>query len=69
MQFTIEEYNGLVQSIREMTSNNEYKYNHHLHEHMMEEIKFHNKFQSWVKQSYPEVWESWKAIRDIEGGV
>jgi hypothetical protein len=24
------------------------------------------KFSSWVKQSYPDVWEAWRAIQDIE---
>lgn len=27
------------------------------------------KFSSWVKQSYPDVWEAWQAVQDIENSA
>ena len=43
----------------------EQKYNSYFFDHMRLETENHLKFMSWVKQSYPDVWEAWQAIQDI----
>lgn len=69
MQITIDEYKDLVKSIREMTSSADDRINYRVHEQMAEELRFYQKFMFWVKQTHPDVWEGWKALKDIEEEV
>lgn len=46
----------------------EQRYNSHFYEHMRSEADYFLRFSSWVKQSYPDVWEAWQAIEDIKNG-
>ena len=69
MQITVDEYRELVKTIRDMTLSAEDRNNYRIYEGMSEELRFNQKFIMWVKQTYPEVWEGWKALKDIERSV
>jgi len=45
------------------------KYYSHYNEQVQHDTKFFTRFMSWVKQSYPDVWEAWQAVEDIKNGV
>lgn len=47
----------------------EQRYNHTFYNHTMEETRHYLRFASWIKQSYPDVWEAWRAVEDIKNGV
>jgi len=42
---------------------------HFAYSSMSHEIEYHTKFASWVRQSYPDVWEAWRAIQDVENSA
>ena len=69
MQFTTEEFNALVTKIQDMTQHGMDTNNYRAVEALVEENKWDMKFRSWVKQTYPEVWEGWRALQDIEESV
>ena len=66
MQFTTEEFNSLVSKIQAMSQQSMDNHNYRAIEALVEEDKWNIKFRSWVKQTYPEVWEGWKALKDVE---
>ena len=45
------------------------KYNHSMFAHNYADNEYSIKFMSWVKQSYPDIWEAWRAIQDIENSA
>jgi hypothetical protein len=63
---TPEDLEKLFALFERMTINQNKTYDHNLYEHMMRENKLLHKFMVWVKLSYPDVWEGWRALKDIE---
>ena len=42
------------------------KYNQNVYAQNYSDNEYYLKFMSWIKQTYPEVWESWRALKDLE---
>lgn len=42
------------------------KYNSNIYAQNYSDNEYYLKFMSWIKQTYPEIWEAWKALRDLE---
>ena len=59
----------LFRLFKHMTMNQSETRDHYHHEQMRSENEYFIKFSSWVKQSYPDVWEAWQAVQDIENSA
>lgn len=60
------ELEDLFRLFKHMTMNQSEGRDHYAMESMRHENEYHIKFASWIKQAYPDVWESWRALQDIE---
>lgn len=56
----------LFRLFKQMTMTPAENRDHYVYEQMRYETEYHVKFASWVKQSYPDVWEAWRALQDLE---
>lgn len=45
------------------------KYNNSMFAHNYADSEYMLKFMSWIKQTYPDIWESWRALQDLEHSV
>ena len=47
----------------------EQRHNSYFQEALRNENEHYIKFMSWTKQSYPDVWEAWRAMIDLENSA
>lgn len=56
----------LYKLFQQMTMSRDQQRDHHGYTSQQYEIEYFTKFASWIKQTYPDVWESWRALQDLE---
>jgi hypothetical protein len=62
----IEKLYGLFQR---MSMNRSEERDFHAYNNMNSEVAYYTKFASWIKQTYPDVWEAWKAWEDLQNST
>ena len=59
----------LFRLFKHMTMNQSENRDHYYNEQLRHENEYNIKFASWIKQTYPDVWEAWRALQDLENST
>ena len=62
----IEKLYGLFQR---MSMSKDQQREYHSYASQQYDIEYFVEFASWIKQSYPDVWEAWRAIQDLKNST
>lgn len=67
MNVTIEEFKGLIELAGYYSTPTTDRYNHTFTEHLIKQSEEEMRFRVFIKQHYPEAFESWLALQKVKG--